>query len=74
MTGVNTNAVGARYAKVEVKYACAAQGWYVPTHVTLYDGARKVVSDTLTGDDPANWKAAEPGKPMDGVRPWACRA
>jgi hypothetical protein len=73
MTGVNPQSAN-RYGKVEVKMACSGSGWYVATHVTIYDTARRIVSNTITGDDAANWVQVEAGKPMAGAFPWACAA
>lgn len=72
MTGVNAGSIGGRFSKVEVKLVCAGAGWYVPTHVTLYDASKRVLRDMLTGDDAANWTKVLAGNPMDGARRFIC--
>lgn len=72
MTGENPASPGARYGKVQVKFACTGVGWFVATHVTLYDSRRRVVRDMLTGDDSPNWERVASGNPMDGAGRWAC--
>jgi len=72
MTGENPGSQSPRYGKVEVNFACTGVGWFVATHVTLYDSKSRVVRDMLTGDDPANWARVTSGNPMEGAGRWAC--
>jgi len=72
MTGENPALQSPRYGKVEVKIACTGVGWFVATHVTLYDSKSRIVRDSLTGDDPANWTRVTSGNPMEGAGRWAC--